>query len=298
MDQIKRVAIVGGTHGNELIGVYAIRKYERYPALVHRPSFETVTFLGNPKAIASGRRYLDKDLNRCFSTQVMEASGQVAYEVQRADEIRREFGQTGRTPVDLIIDLHSTTSNAGLMLILDHLDAFTLNLAAHVSIVQPALKVYSSTNSGRSQDSLRSLAKHRVGIEVGPIAHGTLNANLFQKTETLVHAILDYLDQYNGNTVSAESTSLTLYQYVGTADYPRDKKGEITAMVHPQLQFQDYEALNPGEPMFLSFEGAVITHLGDSTIYPVFINEAAYYEKGIAMCLTQKQQLQISRGKG
>jgi Succinylglutamate desuccinylase / Aspartoacylase family len=25
-----------------------------------------------------------------------------------------------------------------------------------------------------------------------------------------------------------------------------------------------------------------------STLYPVFINEAAYYEKGIAMCLTKK----------
>ncbi|WP_445249168.1 succinylglutamate desuccinylase/aspartoacylase domain-containing protein, partial [Microcoleus sp. OTE_8_concoct_300] len=24
-------------------------------------------------------------------------------------------------------------------------------------------------------------------------------------------------------------------------------------------------------------------------VYPIFINEAAYYEKGIAMCFTQKQ---------
>ncbi|MHC5727533.1 MAG: succinylglutamate desuccinylase/aspartoacylase domain-containing protein, partial [Nostoc sp.] len=33
-----------------------------------------------------------------------------------------------------------------------------------------------------------------------------------------------------------------------------------------------------------------IFYEGASTVYPIFINEAAYYEKGIAMYLTQKQQ--------
>ncbi|MGB8689622.1 MAG: succinylglutamate desuccinylase/aspartoacylase family protein, partial [Microcoleus sp.] len=36
MNQIKRVAIVGGTHGNELTGIYLVKKFEREPNLIAR----------------------------------------------------------------------------------------------------------------------------------------------------------------------------------------------------------------------------------------------------------------------
>lgn len=293
MNKIKRVLIAGGTHGNELNGIYAVRKYERCPELIHRPSFETLTVLGNPRAIEAGVRYIDKDLNRCFDIPEGKAT-ELDYEVQRAREIKSQFGQAGQMPVDFAIDQHGTDSNAGLMLILDSLDCFTLKLAAYLSCKQPELKVYSSAASGRSQDSLRSIARYGVGIEVGPVAHGTLHAELFQKTEVLVCAILDYLERYNSNTVSLEETSLTVYQHANAVDYPKGKNGEIQAMIHPQLQFKDYEALNPGDPMFLTFDGDAIAYQGSTTVYPIFINEAAYYEKGIAMYLTQKQQFQVS----
>lgn len=45
--------------------------------------------------------------------------------------------------------------------------------------------------------------------------------------------------------------------------------------------------------MFLTFEGRASAYEGKSTVYPVLINEAAYYEKGIAMCLTEKQQVSV-----
>ena len=65
-DLIRRVAIVGGTHGNELTGVYLVKKFQQSPNLLKR-SFDVITFLANPKAIAANRRYIDRDLNRCFS---------------------------------------------------------------------------------------------------------------------------------------------------------------------------------------------------------------------------------------
>jgi aspartoacylase len=117
-----------------------------------------------------------------------------------------------------------------------------------------------------------------------------LDAKLFQQTEELTHAILDYVENYNQGKHLSIPSSLTLYQCVEMVDYPKDWQGELQAMIHPQLQFQDYQPLNPGDPMFLTFDGQVIPYQGQSTVYPVFINEAAYYEKGIAMCLTQKQQ--------
>ncbi|MEA5451169.1 aspartoacylase [Leptolyngbya sp. CCNP1308] len=292
MGKINRVLIAGGTHGNELTGVYAVKKFERSPDLVRRSSFETVTLLGNPRAIAANCRYIDQDLNRSFNTGA--AIAPAGYEVQRSEHLRQRFGPAGQTPVDFVIDLHSTTSNAGVMIILDSLDGFTLGLAAYLSQANPEIKLYSSEGSGRRQDSLRSLAPHRIGIEVGPLAHGTLSAQLFQKTEAVVQTTLDYLERYNLGTAAAEPpTALTLYQYVDALDYPRDDEGNILAMIHPQRQWQDYVPLESGDPLFLTFEEAVIPYAGNARMYPVFINEAAYYEKGIALCLTEKRVYQL-----
>lgn len=36
------------------------------------------------------------------------------------------------------------------------------------------------------------------------------------------------------------------------------------------------------------FSGKDVLYEGESTVYPVFINEAAYYEKGIAFIQTEK----------
>lgn len=109
----------------------------------------------------------------------------------------------------------------------------------------------------------------------------------------LVHAILDYLDAQNRGKPLPTPSHLTVYQAIGSVDYPRNSVGELQAAIHPQLQFKDYEPLHPGEPMFLTFTGESLPYQGESTVFPVFINEAAYYEKHIAMVLTQKQQLQL-----
>jgi succinylglutamate desuccinylase len=291
---IKRVLLVGGTHGNELTGVYLIKKLEQYPDLMCRSSFETLTLLGNPRAIASGVRYIDQDLNRSFNLQkVAQTDANQTYESQRAREIRAQFGQAGQTPIDLIIDQHSTTSNAGIMLIFDALEAFTLNLAAYLMSKYPAVKVYSSVGSNRKLDSLRSIAKYRIGIEIGPIAHGTIHAALFQENERIIQSILDYVEDYNHNPIPLEVKPLRLFQYVDTIDYPRNAQGEIRAMIHPQLQFRDYQTLNPGDPMFVTFDGEVIAYSGTQALSPLFIGESAYLEKGIAMIMTQDKQLEL-----
>lgn len=291
---IKRVLIVGGTHGNELTGVYLINQFDQCPECLSRPSFTTLTQIGNPRAIAQGTRYVDKDLNRCFNVAESVLPSQDDYERERAKVLMGQYGAQGETPVDFVIDLHSTTSNAGLMLILDHLDPFTVRLAAYLQQQEPAINIYSSLGSGREHDSMRTLGRYRLGIEVGPIAHGTLHAGLFHKTEALIHHVLDYVEHYNGGGHSAQfretaaPSALTVYQYAGAIDYPKNEHGAITAMVHPQRQFQDYQVVNPGDPMFLTFAGETLGYEGDRPVYPIFINEAAYYEKGIAMSLTQR----------
>lgn len=293
MNRIRRVAIVGGTHGNELTGAYLIKKFERFPEVIERSSFETITLLGNPKAFEAGRRYIDKDLNRCFHNEDLHDPTLSSYEERRAKTIHQMLGSRGKAQVDLIVDLHSTTANMGLTIIMGNEHPFNLRLAAYLSSINPLVRVCNSTQSSQRNAFLRSLCELSFVIEIGPVAQGVLNADFFQKTEELIQAILDYLEGYNqGKTLQSDRT-LTFYQYVGAIDYPRNEHGEIQAMIHPQIQGRDYEALHPGNPIFLTFDNQAIAYEGESTVYPIFINEAAYYEKGIAMCLTQKQQLTV-----
>ncbi|QYO68036.1 aspartoacylase [Leptolyngbya sp. 7M] len=291
MSTVKRVAIVGGTHGNERTGVQLIKKFKLCPDHVRRSSFSTQVLLANPQAVAAGLRYIDRDLNRSFERDRLQNQALANYEDRRAKEISQMLGSDSSAPVDVILDMHSTTSNSGLTLIIDEENAFTLQLATYLQQIHSSVKIYSTSCSGREQDALRSLAKFGFCLEIGPVAQNVLNADLFQKTETLIHIILDYLEQYNRNEVTLPDRSLTLYRYLEAIDYPRNEHGEIQAMIHPQLQFKDYEALHPGDAMFLTFEGETINYSGTSVVYPVFINEAAYYEKGIAMCLTKKAQV-------
>ncbi|MBE9033654.1 aspartoacylase [aff. Roholtiella sp. LEGE 12411] len=290
MTKINRAAIVGGSHGNELIGVYLVKKFQQYPNLIKRSSFETLVLFGNPKAIEKGRRYIDKDLNRCFTNQGLQSSSLSSYEDIRAKEIQQILHPQNQPFVDVIVDLHTTTANMGLSLLLSNMHPLLLQLAAHLSSINPLVKVYFHQQTRRS-GFLRSMCELGFVIEVGAVPQGVLDAELFQQTEQLIYAVLDYFEGCNLGKIPQKNSTLTIYQYTGVIDYPRNERGEIQAMIHPQLQFRDYEPLNPGDPIFLTFEGKDILYEGVSTVYPIFINEAAYYEKGIAMHLTQKQLL-------
>lgn len=290
MNQIKRVAIVGGTHGNELTGIYLVKKFEREPNLIARSTFETIALLANPKACEIGKRYIDIDLNRCFLRQDLENPNLSSYEAQRAKEIYHIFSSKNTEYSDLIIDLHSTTAHMGLTFILDSRHPFNLRLAAHLTSFYPNLKVLASGTQNEDSSVLRSISQLGCTLEVGAVAQGVLDGTLFQQTEELVGTILDCIEADNQGTIPPVKNPLTIYQKIQSIDYPRNESGELQAMIHPRLQFRDYEPLNPGDPMFLTFDGESVLYEGKSTVYPVFINEAAYYEKGIAMYLTQPQK--------
>jgi len=293
MNTINRVLIVGGTHGNELIGIYLIRKFEMKHHLIAKSSFETVTLLANPRAYEIGKRYVDSDLNRCFRREDLANSSLLSYEAQRAKEIYQTFGSNCRHPTDFVLDLHTTTASVGLTVILASKHPLNLQLASHLTKINPLVKVLYSPIKEKDNCYLDNISECGCTIEVGPVAQNVLDAALFQATEVLVAAILDYLETYNKGNYSQFEETLTFYQLVDKIDYPRNEQREIQAMIHPQLQGRDYEPLNLDDPLFITFDGQVILYPGISTVYPVFINEAAYYEKGVALCLTERRQVKL-----
>jgi succinylglutamate desuccinylase len=292
-DLVRQVAIVGGTHGNEWTGIHLVKKFTNFSELIYRPSFETVTLLANPKAVEANRRYIDRDLNRCFDNEDLSNLALTGYEDRRAKEIAAQLGPKNCPNADVIIDLHSTTANIGLTILPSSTHPFNLRLCAYLSEFHPDVRVSLGAQCSQDSPMLRSLSPLGCTIEVGAVAQGVLNAHYLQQTEMLVYTILDYLDAMNRGTPLPIPKSLTAYQAISSVDYPRDSSGELQAAIHPQLQFKDYEPLQPGEPIFLTFAEESILYQGESIVFPIFINEAAYYEKGIAMILTEKQQIEI-----
>lgn len=293
MNNINRVALVGGTHGNEFTGAFLIKKFAQFPQLIANFSFEVLTLLGNPHAFSAGRRYIEKDLNRCFLSEDLRDQTLSSYEDIQARNISKILREDSQTKADVIVDLHSTTANMGLSIILGNYHPLLLKMSAYLSAINPLVRVcYTIPEEG--SNFLRSLCEMGFVIEVGAVAQGVLNAELFQNTEKLIYQILDYLDRYNQDNSLVEKNTLTLYKFLGAIDYPRNENGEIQAMIHPERQFRDYQPLHPGDPIFLTLDGKAIAYTGASTVYPIFINEAAYYEKGIAMCFTEKQIININ----
>lgn len=104
--------------------------------------------------------------------------------------------------------------------------------------------------------------------------------------------LLDYIEkENNGDELGLEST-LEIYNHEVRVDYPRNEAGDIIAMVHQDRQDKDFTRIQQGDPLFLTLENKTVVYEGEPR-YTIFINEAAYYEKGFAMTLAQKRVLEI-----
>jgi aspartoacylase len=287
--KIRKAAIIGGTHGNELTGVYLIKKWLRDPKPVTRASFETLLLHANPEAIAACRRYIDRDLNRSFRMKDL-ANPPSHYEAKRASELNALLGPKGadETNIDFICDLHSTTSNMGLSLVVSNESDLTWDAVRYLAAKEPALHIYRW--KGDEEDAfVDSIAPHGFAIEVGAVPQGVLRSDLFFATEKLVMHLLDFFEKVNrGEAIPETDREITVYDHVDLVDYPRDAEGNIDGMVHESLQDHDYTLLSRGDPMFRRLDGSEVCYEKEEALHALFINEAAYYEKGFAMTLAKK----------
>jgi len=285
---IQRVAVTGGTHGNELTGVYLVKKWQKNPELVARSSFQTITELMNREAIKAVRRYIDHDLNRSFSLEDLADEHLDTYEAKRAKEINALLGKKGSAcpKVDFIVDLHSTTANMGLSIVVSNESDVTWRAIAYLCKMEPTLKVYRWKGDVENA-FVDSIAPHGFAIEVGAIPQGVLRADLFVQTEALVYHLLDFLDQENQKTPLELPKKIEVYEHDRLVDYPRDETGDIVGMVHAQRQDQDFRVIKAGDPLFVTLDGATVCYEGEPR-YTLFVNEAAYYEKGFAMTLATR----------
>ncbi|MEA3456452.1 MAG: aspartoacylase, partial [Campylobacterota bacterium] len=178
-------------------------------------------------------------------------------------------------------------------IVIDIGSKLTWQAAAYLKEKEPRVTIFRWMGDTGDAPFVNSIAKNGFAIEVGAIPQGVLRADLFFETEKLLQHNLDFFEKLNRGELEKPYKSVEIYDFVELVDFPRDENGDIIAMVHPNLQDNDYIRIEKGDPLFITLGGETIAYDKDEAVYALFINEAAYYEKGFAMCLTRKMMIEL-----
>ena len=336
---LKNVVVVGGTHGNEYTGVWCINALDRSSEKIHLtyPSLNITTLLGNPEAHLANKRFIHEDLNRQFSREALSVEidlsvDDLPQETIRAREIDQLLGPKFATTdsdnaAHVVIDLHSTTSNMGLTIIVAEGDPVMTRAAAYVreKCRQAGEEVHCLVHTHPSREvrpNLSSTARHGFTIEVGPVPPGVLRHDAVEKTEMALFAVLEYLQLYNSDAEQLNDILNKMYKkhafkvpcFKSAAAL---RKGEMSGkiswpsipenpnfpayMVHKHLQDADFELVKTGDSLFVDLDGNVIPYDGSygSPVYLMFVNEAGYYfeSSGTGISVAIKTEYDLETGE-
>ncbi|RBP82528.1 aspartoacylase [Marinomonas rhizomae] len=289
MKKIQRIALIGGTHGNELSGIYLVKKWLTQQTLKQWNSLDITARIVNPRACEQSVRYIETDLNREFGVADLADMTKSGYEALLAKKINIEFGPKGNSPYELLIDLHNTTSNMGACLMLQRKNAFTILLGGYVKHHMPHANIYFQDNvPEEKQNFLLTVAQQGVTVEVGPQPNSVLQQETLDLMEEMTRHILDFVELCNNDSSLEIPDEYDAFQYSENLHLPVDDKGQRKGLVSCLIDQKDFQAIEPGQVVMETFSGEKITWQGDYTAYPLFVNEAAYHKSHSAMTLSRK----------
>ncbi|MFM7268029.1 MAG: aspartoacylase, partial [Cyanobium sp.] len=234
----------------------------------------------------------DRDLNRSFEPALLADPQRPEAEVERARALISSHGPQGREPCLVALDLHSTTAAMGSSLVVYGRRPADLALAAGMQ-QGLGLPIYLHEADARQTGFLVERWPCGLVIEVGPVPQGVLSARVILQTRLAVEESLRVLAAARQGTCRLPR-QLVVHRHRLSLDVPRHSDGSPAAVIHPQRQSRDWQPLRPGDPLFLAADGTSLPFvlpdgLEGSPFWPVFINEAAYGEKRIALTLTQRE---------
>jgi predicted deacylase len=164
--------LIGGVHGNEPAGVVAARTVlaPLTPADVHG---EVIALVGNLRGIAAGRRYLERDLNRMWTPELVAdpgSGGEALEQRELAAEIAR-VRERARGEV-FVVDLHTTSAEGFPFIVVGARREFARQFPlTGIAGLEEALP-------GVLSGYLGSLGCHTVAVEGGQNATTAAAANL------------------------------------------------------------------------------------------------------------------------
>ena len=287
---LKKILIVSGTHGNEINPVWAVNQFSKKKNKIDK-NIQYNYIIGNPLAYKRGCRYIDNDLNRSFCTIKNNLDSNI-YEISRANFLLEKFGVNGTEPCEIAIDLHTTTANMRTSIVMYGRREKDFCLAALLQH-KFGLPVYLHEKDQKQTGFLVEAWPCGLVIEIGSVAQNFYDPKIINRFLIIIGALRDEINKLKKNQINLPK-SLIAHVHKGSIDYPREKNGNISALIHPKRINQDWMPIKNGDPLFLDMRGKTIPFRGKETIWPVFIGEVAYREKNIAMSYTKKEIINLS----
>ena len=282
---LKKILIVSGTHGNEINPVWAVNQFRKQKNTIDY-NIEYKYIIGNPLAYERGCRYIDNDLNRSFDL-IKNNCNNSAYEIGRANFLVEKFGVNGSEPCEIAIDLHTTTANMGTSIVMygrREKDFCLASLLQH----KFGLPIYLHEKDKKQTGFLVEAWPCGLVIEIGSVAQNFYDPKIINRFLIIISSLRDEINKLKNNQIQLPK-GLIVHVHQGSIDYPREKNGNINALIHPERINKDWKPIKKGYPLFMDMEGNTKTYRGHDTIWPVFIGEVAYKEKNIAMSYTKKE---------
>lgn len=287
MPEVQSIAIVGGTHGNELTGIQLVRHLQNFP-ITHSDDIVLSFILANAEAIAANVRFIDVDLNRQFHLDNLKSSNSMLYELNLAKILNQKIGPKQAPLTDLVIDIHNTTSAMGPTLIVLEDSNFYREMARYLKQHMPEANILLEDEVPYQEHPyLCTVGKRGIMLEIGAQPQGVSRADIFAQCQNMLQIILAYVDLYNKQAIPS-SQPVDTYRFGEVVLFPMDEEDQIIGLVHPNLLDGDFKPVAVGEPIFAMFDGSELLLQGDKTIYPHFVNEAAYKQSNVAFSTADK----------
>lgn len=193
-DMQKRISstlFIGGTHGDEPIGMNVLRELEAKMKNLN-------WVVGNPKALEQGTREFEGDLNRCAPGNPRS----VRYAERRAAEILQLA-----KPYASVVDLHGTSSKTGIFVIITRPCSETFALAARFDIQNVVIwPSFTPDLKGPLSESLPCAIEIECGSKESAETH-----------EQLKRVLESYL---SGSTPKRQQRFFEVYGTLSVADAP------------------------------------------------------------------------------
>ena len=169
---------IGGVHGNEPCGVQALKnvvdKLRDQQDLI-KGNFYAVT--GNLPALAKGQRYIDRDLNRIWTTEVVDKIRNEALDPESVDIETQEQIELYNCIAGILdtnpgpfyfVDLHTVSSQSCPFLLINDV---MINRKLATQFPAPVILGMEESVEGTLLNRANRLGHASIGVETGPHMH-------------------------------------------------------------------------------------------------------------------------------
>lgn len=238
----KTVAIFGGVHGNEVVGVEVVRKLAETLVLA-RGTVHLVE--ANPEAVRRGVRLVEKNLNRCFVRGI--ESGLV--EEKRAQELMDLLDTC-----DVLIDIHASNTPGSPPFVICENEAMDLAALLDFGIVSSG---WDAIEPGAADGYMHGKGKPALCLECGYAGDANAHQALAEESVMRVLAHLEMVDAPRPDASSAPRRHIEVYE----AAIRRNESFFFAK------EYADFEALKPGEVFATDGDAIYRAKEGDCIIF-------------------------------